>query len=122
MALAQPLTCALIIQLVSGKVDICQPGLAPFVLIMFSLMKRRGRMKEGTVLEALEAEKESLTVHCPTCRLISEVRWQRLPTLRLGDRIETLVNRMRCRRCGGRPASVEASAQSDAPGYACKVY
>lgn len=85
-------------------------------------MSKKGHLTSGTILQALEADKEHLLVFCEHCRFFKQVNWTSLLALRLGDRIETLTGRLRCERCGQRPRSVEAAAQSDAPGYSTKVY
>lgn len=85
-------------------------------------MRTKGHLTSGTILQALEADKEHLLVFCETCRFYRQINWKDLLALRLGDRIETLTGRLRCERCGQRPRSVEAAAQSDAPGYVTKCY
>ncbi|MGO4173567.1 hypothetical protein [Bosea sp. TAF32] len=75
-----------------------------------------------TVLDALQAGKTYLAIRCEPCRVLRHVWWKNFPQLRLGDRLDELPGRLRCEKCGHRPSSVEAGAQSDAFGYAKKIY
>lgn len=75
-----------------------------------------------TIVDAIEQEKQHLMIICETCRVTRQVPWRHLPALRLGDRIDELLGRLRCRKCGRRPTKVYASAQRDASGYVTKAY
>lgn len=77
-----------------------------------------------TVEDAIAAGKTHLEVRCEPCRMLKQVPWRLLPGVMVSHRLSDLAMHLVCQKCGTRPdpASVRPRAQSDAPGYACKLY
>lgn len=50
-----------------------------------------------------------LSVRCEACRVLHQVHWRRLPTLKETDRVDGLHRRLKCQRCGARPTAENVS-------------
>lgn len=77
-----------------------------------------------TVDDAIAAGKTHLEVRCGPCRVLKHIPWRLLPGVMGSHCLADLAVHLVCQKCGTRPdpASVRPRAQSDAPGYANKLY
>lgn len=77
-----------------------------------------------TVDDAIAAGKTHLELRCEPCRVIKQIPWRLLSGVMGSHRLEDVAAHLICRRCGTRPdpATVRPRAQSDAKGYANKLY
>lgn len=77
-----------------------------------------------TVDDAIRAGKTHLELRCEPCRVIKQIPWRLLPGVLGSHRLADVAAHLICERCKTRPdpTTVKPRAQSDAQGYATKVY